>query len=281
MKFSAARGIITRQVVYTRGVAIHYREISWQDLEKPSGLKRILPTEIYGWLIAGLLFFSMMLMLAPVQEMFFSDEELQAIYLRSHDWLNRCDQVCEQVVDVAMLAETSNCDRLQEMFTQPRPLDPREWKLAIDDRATSLGCSSFPKSLAFINETVLHAAAEEQEQIEEVTEQRAEGQEQRDSDVVQKFMSGVQQAGLHEYIRQATVRDGNEYLLEVVLNEPAWEKVFNNRRQQYVHVMWSKWVNAKSPRNHQLPKIRLYNIIGEEMGGSVDHELGKVWVRLR
>ena len=153
---------------------LNYREVEWDHLETDVEQGNLARKEMIGWIITIVLLCGAGFLFDPVRNLFLTDEELLRKYARNFAWLNRCDVQCEDLINIQLLDLQRDCRTLNKWFYEEGRREPYSWKLAVDDRATDLGCMGFPKEIEDIDAIQDQQTQEKQEQIVQTRIEREE-----------------------------------------------------------------------------------------------------------
>ncbi len=244
-------------------IFVEYNEIKWDDLnktDKRTALAR--RVELAGWLIGSILVVGALFSFFPWQDLFLSQSHLEEKYgAQAYAWLNRCDRDCASKVNASYLDAQRSCNALINLSTQENTQYLYEWRLAVDDRATSLGCVGFPQTLEAI-----HASAAETKKTLAQAEQSGRDAEQARLDaekeqILTRFKQSVADGQLLHLLDQAVLDSTNQNSLRVTVTED-WFQQSAALQQQVADVLWQKWAAIRSPRNPQQAELQLQTASG-------------------
>jgi hypothetical protein len=259
---------------------IHSHIINWEDLETTDQVERISMMELTGWLIALGIVILLLILSVPFRWMVMSDKEIWEVYsgdaVRMYPWMNRCDPLCESKVNAGGLNIQTNCNALEKLFREDRSNDLFEWRLAVDDRATSLGCPNFPKDIEEIRKSSEEDIRKLKEQIKQVQEERRLRREKEISEQPEHFARSLDDGDLLEIISNYYQDTYDENTMVVVANE-SWYREPCRLQKQIVQVMWQKWVNIRDPIHPNVPRIRILSPEGDVIGGSPPAAAYPIW----
>jgi hypothetical protein len=255
---------------------IDYREVDWDNPGTEQEQQAVAKTEAGGIIILAVLLLLGTLIFEPVRNIFLSEEQLLRKYARRYEWLNRCDEQCEQLVDTSIINLQVHCQTLTRWYYEEGRRDILSWQLAIDDRATFLGCPGFPKEIEEIKRDVAVRAEQVQEQIEEARAEQEIEQRAREAAQPERFAESIRSGALADYVLDLDHPDGSHQL--DILVTAAWETLPERLRRQYAEALWQKWAGIHAPRDFGSARIRLLNPAGTVIGGSPDGAATPIWI---
>jgi len=231
-------------------------ELSWRDLQgssEPEGMSR---ADWVGLAILVATLFLGVAALLPVRDLLASPAELAARYPRSPAWLNRCDTACEANVNTAFLDAQRHCGALVQLSADDNRTDLFAWRLAIDDRASALGCHGFPQPLAAIRSGVQAAVAANLQQGESIRKEREAQMQGLAAQELQRFEASLADGGLGAYVTRIS-RDPADPDLLILTVGPEWFAVPQGRQEQIADVLRQKWAVIHVPGQPTLAEILL------------------------
>lgn len=255
---------------------MQYSAIQWEDLDTTDAVSRISVTEIIGWLIALVAAIVVIALSIPFQRMVMTEEEIEAKYGRRYNWLNRCNVRCESKVSVGKLHAQLHCTALAKWFDEPRNHSQIEWRLAVDDRATSLGCTGFPKEMSVIRKGAEAMVEKMDDNIDKVTEERKKSSEDLKAQIALRYMQSLQQGKVSHLIQRAYPDIYDDYTMVITIAD-AWYFQSPRLQKQAAEVLWQKWVNVKDPAYPNKPRIRILDPDGKVIGGSPAGAAFPIW----
>lgn len=255
---------------------INYRDIDWDDLGTEKEQSEIAKSEARGLVIFIVIALGISFMFESVRNILLTDPELLAKYTRTYEWLNRCDPECEKLVNVSLLDLQYNCKGLTNWYYEEGRRDIYSWQLAIDDRATFLGCPGFPKEIEQIKEDTQEREQKIEQQIEETRIEREVAQAKLESEKKQRFFMSLKSSGLGRYVVDVQYEEGSNSI-DIVVSS-AWDDIQIKLRRQYAQSMWQKWASYNTPTNPSSSRIRILNQIGDLIGGSPTLSATPIWI---
>ncbi|MDD5469932.1 MAG: hypothetical protein PHO92_04020 [Candidatus Peribacteraceae bacterium] len=225
---------------------LQYREVDWDDLGGDAQPPTMSWREFLVWCSAVLVVFALILFLLPLRDLLLSPDELVAKYPRNYAWLNRCDMGCEQKVNTSYLALQRQCSGLTALFSDDRHPYLLFWRLAVDDRASALGCPGFPQDLRS-----LRSGARQAGQNSKLLEEKDRGErEQRmldeEAQKVMRYEQSLAEGGLLQFVSRI-VQDPADPGTMILTLVPAWDDLPESQRAQMQDVLWQKWALIYSP----------------------------------
>ena len=262
---------------YTRVMGlIDYREVDWDHLETTHEQGDVAKTEAAGLVILAIILIGLSFFFEPVRNMFLSDAQLLEKYARRYPWLNRCDLNCEQLVDVTIIDLQYQCQTLTRWYYEEGGRDIYSWQLAIDDRATYLGCPGFPKEIQQIKQDVVVREEKEQARQEEVQAERAAEQRALEVKQQERFAENLRSANLSRFVVSLNHPEGSS-TIEITMNAN-WNQLSSDVRRKYGQSMWQQWVAVYAPSDPRRARIRILNAFGVPIGGSPEGDAAPIWV---
>lgn len=182
-------------------------------------------------------------------------------------WLNRCDPACQSVLNVSHVGRVTSCIGLQNLFEEPQKNYPTEWKLLVDDRATFLGCSGFPKTMEEIGAS--ERLAKQQSSVKaSAQEQKAEEIRAIVADKQGRFEESVTESTLRSYIVHSWQSGNNAAEMNIQMSAN-FIRLPNAKKEQIAGVIWQKWANVYNHQNPYLALVIYYNSDIERIGTSL------------
>ncbi len=227
---------------------LQYREVDWDDLGGDEQPQSVSWRKFLVWCFAALFALASILFLLLPGDLRLPPDELAAKYPRSYAWLNRCDMACEQKVNTSYLALQRHCSALDVLFSDHRHPYLFFWRLAVDDRASALGCPGFPRDLRS-----LRSGAQQAGQTSKSLEEKERGErEQRmldeQSQKVMRYEQSLAEGRLLQFVSRIVQDPADPGTVTITL-APAWERLPESRRTQMQDVLWQKWAVIYSPAN--------------------------------
>lgn len=255
-----------------------FRELTWQDLDPSNKHVKVGRTEVLGWIIGGLFVVLVFMLMAPVQQMVLSDEQLVAIYTRQYPWLNRCSEECEDLVNTAMLHQQTNCKTLTQWFNMERRKYMLEWRIAIDDRATSLGCSSFPRSMTAIEQSIRRTEVERRQRIAQLKMEKQQEIEAEQAAQIPRFEASMLEGGIRKFVYKFYQDPVDQDIMVMALTEEFFELPYR-LQLQVAEVYWKKWASIRNQQEPEFPRLRLLNTDNDVIGGSPPEAATPIWIK--
>jgi hypothetical protein len=247
-------------------------ELSWQDLgeSKASSWEWTWHHTIGAVLIVCTVLSTAVLVL-PIRDLLSSPATLALKYTRTPAWLNRCDEACARTLHVAYLDGQQHCSALTQLWQEENHADVLAWRLAIDDRASFLGCPGFPRSLADMRAGVVNDAQDRRDQEESVRFQRE--QESLDAAVqtVQRYERSLSEGDLSQYVERSAQDPIDRNMLFVTVTTP-WLELPRDQRLRITETLWQKWAIISTPADPWESSVMFVNsegaLLGEAPSGS-------------
>lgn len=233
---------------------LNYREVDWDDIGSDSHASNLSWGEALAWAISLIIIFGCLVYFIPFKDILLTSDELVAKYPRSHEWLNRCDLSCEGDINVSYLAEQRTCTALNSLFSDDSHPNLISWRLAIDDRASEIGCAGFPNDINSLSIVVQQNSDDRDAAIEQERLDR----EQRTLDAkvmeIQRYERSLSEGDLLKFI-SSVARDSSDMDTVILTTTPAFNDIAINNYDQIADVIWQKWAVIHSPRNPEKSKI--------------------------
>ena len=236
---------------------LQYREVDWDDLDEnvEQGMSW---RELLAWCFALLVFFSLFLHLFPLDDLFLPPGELAAKYPRSHGWLNRCNIACEQEVNTDYLALQRQCSGLAALFADDRQPYLLSWRLAVDDRASSLGCEGFPHELRSIRSSVNQIEQDRGLAVEQNRFEREQRMLDEQAREISRYEQSLAEGRLLQFVGRIVQDPADPGTVTLTLT-PAWDRLPETQRAQVQDVLWQKWALIHSPAEPAQSHVLLQN----------------------
>jgi hypothetical protein len=241
---------------------LEYKEVNWDDPDVVKQLGKIHRSSVLAWILGFSFFVLLVAIVALPGRLFLSASDLALQEQRRYNWLNRCDRSCEKGLQLSFLHQQKSCAGLEALYGETVHSRLFYWRLALDDRASSLGCPSFPKPLSQIraeSRQALDAASERR------MEHRTEGEEamrRAQEQVFERYLQSLQEGGLSRFVSSV---EQDDFRVLVVLSD-RWEALADTRKQTMADALWQKWASIVSPRNLQKAQITLFSASGATLG---------------
>lgn len=254
-----------------------FGEIDWDTIESGQVTQDIVHTErMYAFfMMLGILGVSLLIVF---YNLFISGATTRNAYSTMYTWLNLCQSSCQNNVNVELLDRMTDCKALNNLYYEPHDNFGYEWRLAINDRAASLGCVDFPKEIEVIK-------AESAQIVEQVKEQKIIQNNANQQKLLTelnakqaRFTQSIVDGNLTQYMVDSYQDSKNQDKMILVMTN-VWEQMLQRKRMQLSVTFWQKWVNINNPNKPNLSFIELRNASGAIIGGSNTGDSSNIWVR--
>ncbi|MDD3897192.1 MAG: hypothetical protein PHU04_05165 [Candidatus Peribacteraceae bacterium] len=235
---------------------LQYREVDWDDLGGDAQPPTMSWREFLAWCSAVLVVFALILFFLPLRDLLLSPGELAAKYPRSYAWLNRCDTSCERDVNIDYLALQRQCSGLVALYSDDRQPRLLSWRLAVDDRASALGCEGFPHELRAIHSSVVQVEQNRGPLLEQARWEREQNMLDAQAQTVTRYEQSLAEGDLLQFVSRI-VQDPSDPGIVTLTTAPAWDRLPASQRAQIQDVLWQKWALIHSPTEPEQSRIIL------------------------
>ena len=242
-------------LLYTSSMGLlNYREVDWDDIGSDSHASNLSSGEALAWAISLIIIFGFIMYFVPFKDLLITSDELVAKYPRSHEWLNRCDISCEGDINVSYLAEQRTCSALNSLFSDDSHPNLFSWRLAIDDRASAIGCAGFPNDINSLSIVVQQNADGRDAVIEQERLDREQSTLDEKAMEIQLYERSLSEGDLLKFI-SSVARDSSDLDTVILTTTSAFDDIAIDDYDQIADVIWQKWAVIHSPRNPEQSKI--------------------------
>lgn len=238
----------------------NFGELSWDEENKP---QKIHQHPAAKKIIIGLGVFSFFLVFFIAQYMYNNTENLYDEYF----WLNRCGAQCQKYVLIDRIDKNTNCDSLYNLYHEEQKNYPLYWRLAVDDRSTSLGCKGFPKTMTQIKAEAAKVAAEKIAKQAAIKEERSLDLQNDIHNKQPRFMQSMVDGNLMNYVVTSSPSAINPANITIVVSQVFLDLPLHTK-EQLASTIWQKWANINTPKRPTASTISLYNSANELVGES-------------
>ena len=252
---------------------IEFKEINW-DLDSIRANPVIRKTEIFIWAIFLIGALILITVFTSVGDMFLTQQQLLNRYTPPYPWLNRCDLDCIENIDTGYLNLQSHCSGLRALYSESQHSNLYDWRLAIDDRATSLSCEGFPKTLDTIATETNESLINNRRELNASQREKVKKLEDYIAHETLRFEQSLQAGDLTHLVYRfyQDLRDRDTMVITVT---DEWSGQTLQMQRQVAQAIWQKWAAIHSPLEFERADIRLITIAGDIIGGSAG---GEVWM---
>lgn len=253
------------------------QEFDWSGEDEKRHAREVRRTEIMGIALFTILVVGLGAVFIPFNQLFLTEEEMQEMYTPSFEWINRCDEQCILNCNPRFLDTITSCATLAKEYQIERQNYNVDWRIAIDDRASFLGCEGFPKDMDTIladGQAAVAAIEARQRKIREEKEALQREQESQQSD---RFRQSLIDGSIRKYTLKFQQDPSDQDTMIIVVSN-TWLRESQFLRRQIAEVFWQKWANIRNPLNTDSVRIRLLNSDNEEVGGSPQLSALPIWV---
>jgi hypothetical protein len=215
-------------------------ELSWDDLGDKKEEWHWTMHHTVGAVLICVAIVAAAVLVLPIRDLLSSPAELAEKYPRSPAWLNRCDPGCARRINVSFIENLRSCEGLAKHFNDESRSDLLAWRLAIDDRASSLGCPGFPRTFSSIREGVQIDTSVRLEEEETVRHEREQQALDFAAQEIQRYEQSLQQGGLSQYVDRVIQDPVDRDTLYLTVNN-TWHAQPREDRLQLAEVLWQKW----------------------------------------
>lgn len=252
-------------------------EFDWSGEKEKRHEREVRRTEITGVIMLVIFVTLIGGSFIPFHQLFLSDEEMKKLYTPTFEWLNRCDDTCQANTNPRFLHGITDCDTLTKQYEEHRTNYNIEWRIAVDDRASFVGCPGFPKEMTKITQDG-DAAVEAIQERQEVARQE---KVQIEKDMLSDQMPRYRQSLIEGNVRRFTLKfqqDTVDPETMVVVVSDMWLRQNEYLRRQIAEVLWQKWANIRSPLDPEKVRLMLVDASGKRVGGSPETTALPIWV---
>ena len=235
---------------------LQYREVDWDDLGGDARSQDMSWRELLAWCLGFVVLLTFILYLLPLNDLLLSPSELVAKHPRTYAWLNRCDVACEQDVNIEYLALQRQCGALTALYADDRQPQLLSWRLAVDDRASALGCEGFPHELGAIRSSVKQIEQDRGSIVEQTRYEREQLMLDAQAQEIARYEQSLAEGKLLQFVSRIAQdpSDAGRLILTVT---PAWDRLPDSQRAQMQDVLWQKWALIHSPSEPTQSRIFL------------------------
>jgi hypothetical protein len=176
---------------------------------------------------------------------------------KPYAWLNRCNIQCQKVVNIHHVDQIGSCIGLTNLFNEPQQNFPVDWRLAVDDKASSLGCSGFPKTIEEI-ESVVQKIAEQTVQVDTKIEQKRQEVREQLSKKNERFEESMNEKTLRGYIAQSNQSTARASEMQIVMTANFW-RLNPVKQEEILNTVWQKWAVIYDHRNTTETTVTIYD----------------------
>ncbi len=250
---------------------IQFQNINWDNLERDATPEEVKHIEKRGWAMTFAVVLAVLSVGIVVREMMLTQTEILSVYSETIPWVNRCSKACQEQVNIGYLESVDECTALQQLYDQEAENQLLNWRQAVDDRASYMGCAGFPKTQATIEEDTRIVLEKQQAQREEAIRVQVEETRKHEAAKLPRFEQAVFEGELKKFILQTERDEQNPLLMRVTL-KANWFTQKQSLQEQMATVMWQKWVNVAAPRSPESVRLQFLApdgyVVGQDSASS-------------
>ena len=223
-------------------------------------------SEIFIWAIFLIGISILVLVFTPAKDMFLTQQQLLDKYAPLYPWLNRCDMECAGNVDAVYLDLQLHCNGLRALYGESQHSNLYDWRLAIDDRAASLNCAGFPKTLDTIALETRESKNNNYKQLMDSQREKVKKLEDYIAQEIPRFEQSLI-AGDLTHLVSRFYQDIHDSDTMIITFTEEWFDLTSKMQNQISVVIWQKWAVLHSPLKFTKANISFIDINGDEIGG--------------